>query len=301
MELRPTTVIARWRLRLDEVSALCVRRVQSDRRELLAVGDEDFVIHRATMHGDRLGKRERVSVRDALPGKVFSHDGGSEWEAVASDSSGRVFLLREPTATVFVFSPGLRKLKHTIQLDIEASDNAHARHLLDDPNAGPEGILLLKGGHLLVAKQRKPVVFIEFARKAQRPLGLSGDAYLPPDKSFKFSDGERTSLRAVASWQLDPNAETIVESANDLAVDDRNRLHTISSKSRCIFELEAAEARHGRISVTDAWALPEELRANCDRRAEGLTFDDQGRPLVALDVKGSAMNGFLLERLERDP
>jgi SdiA-regulated len=293
------SAIAGWKLRLDEVSALCVRRAPSGDQELLAVGDENFAIHRATLQGDRLESRRRVSVRHALPDRHSIGGGGSEWESIAADGSGRVFVLRESTATVFVFSPGLRKLQHTIQLDLEASADVHARHLLDDPNAGPEGILLLKAGHLLVVKQRDPIVFIEFARTSERPNGLSGGSYLPSAESFAVSDGRRTTVRAVASWRLDSDTEAMVESANDLAVDDRSRLHAISSKSRTIFELAAADPAEATISIDFAWALPDELRAEGDSKAEGLTFDDQGRPLVALDVKDKAMNGFLLERLER--
>jgi SdiA-regulated len=288
-----------WHLDLEEVSALCVRRASADRQELLAVGDEDFVVHMAVLEGDSLRHRRRESARDLLPVKVSRGGGGSEWEAVAADGAGRIFALRESTATVFVFSPNLAQLDHTIHLDLEGSDNAHARRLLDDPNAGPEGLLLLKGGHLLVLKQRDPIVVIEFGPRDHPQKGLSGDAYLALDRSFELSDGSRTTLHALASWELDPRAEATVESANDLALDDRARLHAVSSKSRCIYELDPADARNGRLSIAHLWKLPGGLQAGNDRRAEGLTFDDRGRPLVALDVKDRTENTFLLESLER--
>jgi hypothetical protein len=54
-----------------------------------------------------------------------------------------------------------------------------------------------------------------------------------------------------------------------------------------------ADARGGEeVSFTNAWALDEELLAEGDRKAEGLTFDDHGSPLVALDVKDRVTNGF---------
>lgn len=80
----------------------------------------------------------------------------------------------------------------------------------------------------------------------------------------------------------------------------RNWLQTISSKSRCIFEPEMADALRGEVSITNAWALDEELLAEGDRKAEGFTFDDHGGPLVALDAEDRVTNGFLPERLERD-
>ena len=297
MNLRATTVIAGWRLPLDEVSALCMRRGSDGAQELLAVGDEDFAIQRAVLHGDRLERSERLSVRDSLPGKLSAGGGGSEWEGVAADGSGRAFVLRESTCTVLVFSAGLRELEHVIRVDLEGSEDARARNLLDDPNAGPEGILLMKRGHLLVAKQRDPIVLIEFGPKGGSARGVSENSFLSPDEPFRLSDGRRTTLRPVASWRLDGDTESMVQSANDLAVDDRGRLHAISSRSRCIFQLDASTANDEKISITDAWAI--EQGADRDRKLEGLTFDDQGRPIVALDLKGSANNAFLLERLER--
>jgi hypothetical protein len=156
-------------------------------------------------------------------------------------------------------------------------------------------LLLLNGGHLLVAKQRDPIVVIEFGRRNESPKGLSGDAYLPVDRSFEPSDGSRTTLHALASWQLDAEAEATVESANDLALDDRARLHAVSSKSRSIYELDPASARNGRLSIAHLWQLPGGLQAGHDRRAEGLAFDDRGRPLVAVDAKDKEENTFLLE------
>ena len=60
---------------------------------------------------------------------------------VAVDTEGRVFVVRESSATVVVLSPGLDGHVHTIELDVEGGPDRRARRLLDDENAGPEGIL----------------------------------------------------------------------------------------------------------------------------------------------------------------
>jgi hypothetical protein len=143
MSSRPSNLAESWHLDLEEVSALCVRPASGDRQELLAVGDEDFVVHTAVLEGDGLGHRRRESARDVLPVKVSKGGGGSEWEAVAADGAGRIFALRESTATVFVFSPSLAQLKHTIHLDVEGATTLMWR--LPDPSADPR--LLLEGGH----------------------------------------------------------------------------------------------------------------------------------------------------------
>jgi hypothetical protein len=41
------------------------------------------------------------------------------------------------------------------------------------------------------------------------------------------------------------------------------------------------------------------LEASNDRKAEGLTFDRSDRPIVALDIKDSNDNGFVLQPLRR--
>jgi hypothetical protein len=64
--------------------------------------------------------------------------------------------------------------------------------------------------------------------------------------------------------------------------------------------LRWADARSREVSIANAWAFEAELLAGDDRKAARLTFDDHGRPFVALDVKDKATNGFLLKRLERD-
>jgi hypothetical protein len=299
MNRRATTCRAAYELDLGEISALCLRGGSNGRGELLAVGDEDFAIHVAAVDRDSLGERRRESVRKALPDKVAEAKGGSQWEAVAADGAGRVFVLRESPATVFVFSRNLDELEHTIHLEIEDSDNAAARQLLDDPNFGPEGMLLFNGGHLLLVKQKDPIVLIEFGPEDERAHGLSADAYLPIDESFELSGGSETKLAALASSELASSAEKTAKSANDLALDHRGRLHAISSKSRCLYELDRASGKDG-ISIAHVWDVPVELKAGGDRKAEGLAFDGEGRPIVALDVSGKGENAYVLDPLDRD-
>jgi uncharacterized protein YjiK len=285
-----------FRIDLDEMSALCVHRSAARRQEVLAIGDEDFGVHRALWDGERLGESTRRSVRRLLPDSEQSKK--SEWEGIATDGRGAVYVLREPTATVFVFSTELDRLEHTIQLDVEGGDPA-ARGLLDDPNAGPEGLLLMTRGHVLVAKQKEPIILVEFGPKGDRPNGLWPDPSPPPGRALELlSGGERSTLVALAAWQLAHADEGVVQSANDLAVDRRGRLHAVSSKSRCIYRFATERASDSRITIDRSWALPEEIGAGGKRKAEGLTFDDQGRPLVALDAKDSDANTFVLESLD---
>lgn len=270
----------RFRLDLEEVSALCARPHADGGAELLAVGDEDFAVVAATLVGDGLEDARRTELGDSLDDDVRHRNSGSEWEAVAADGEGRVFVVSESSAEVVVLSPDLKSQVHTIELDVHMGPDRRARQLLGDENAGPEGIVLLADGHLLVAKQRDPILLIEFG---------------PDDPVAR---DERTKLVPLRSWRLREDDEEEVESVNDLALDGQGRLHAVSSRSRCIYELRL-DTDEDKVRIAQRWHLPDEIEPGRKRRAEGLAFDGQDRPVVAIDSRQLDENTFLLERLPR--
>jgi hypothetical protein len=253
------------------VSAVSVRRGARG-QELVAVGDELFTIVTAELLADGVGEPTTAEVRELLPVEARAATEGSEWEGIAADRAGRVFVLKESSGAVFVFSPRFRKLVRTIHLDVSNAGEPAVRGLFDDPNAGVEAILLLPPHDLLVAKQRDPIVFVRFARP--RPDG---------------------SLSALRSWALSHDDERDVESVNDIAVDASGRLHVVSSKSRRIYRLLLGE-HEARIDA--AWKLADEIDASKQRKPEGLAFDGEGRPIVAVDTDEAGDNVYLLEQLE---
>jgi SdiA-regulated len=262
---------ARCRLPLDEVSALCVRR-GAHGQELLAVGDELFSVIAADLLAEGVGKPTTAGLGELLPVDARAATEGSEWEGVAADSAGRVFVLKESSGTVLVFSPDLKRLVQTIQLDVSDADSPVVRGLFVDRNAGVEAILLLPRDELLIAKQRDPIVFVRFGRPQ-------------PD----------SNLSALHSWTLPDDEEKDVESVNDIALDARGRLHAVSSKSRRIYRLALGEHE---ARIDNAWKLAEEIDASKERKLVGLAFDADGLPIVAVDTDEKGDNVFLLERLE---
>jgi hypothetical protein len=276
-------VVSAGRLDLEQVSALAVRE-----GELVAVGDEERAVVTATLGGDELGPGTR---------HVVAGDGKSDWEAVAADGAGRVFAIEEATASIAVLGDDLTEQVHSIELRAEDGPDRRARKLLAGDNRGPEGMLLLAGGHVLVVKQRKPVMLVEFGRRRDDAArGFSPAAQLAAGAAFELSGGSRTKLFPLRSWKLRDEDEDDVESANDLAVDDEGRLHAISSRTYCIYELRP---EGDEVAVARRWELPAGVGADEDRNAEGLAFDARGRPVVALDVKDSGDNVFVLDRLQR--
>jgi hypothetical protein len=284
------TIGSQSRLRLEQVSALSVRHDGRGGDELVAVGDEQFALVTAPLVGGEL-RDDRHDLGDV----VEESDGKSNWEAAGADGTGRVFLTEEDGATVLVLSPGLDEQVHELRLLAEAGPDGRAAKLLDGDNKGPEGMLLLAGGHLLVVKQRKPVLLIEFGPRDDHPLGFGPGAQLGRDDAFTLSRGDETDLFPLRSWQL--LDEETVGSANDLAVDREGRLHAVSSRTFCIYELRPGGA--GEIVTGERWLLPAAVGADKKRNAEGLAFDRHDRPIVALDVKDTDDNVFVLEPLPR--
>jgi uncharacterized protein YjiK len=147
----------------------CARaRAPDGHAELLAVGDEDFALVTATLTSDELVGARRHELGDALDDDVRDGDSGSEWEAIAVDPQGRVLVVSESSATVVVLAAKLDAQVRTIELDVANGPDRRARKLLDDENAGPEGIVVLDDGHLLAAKQRNPILLIEYAATPRR-------------------------------------------------------------------------------------------------------------------------------------
>jgi hypothetical protein len=281
------TVTSHHRLELDQVSALCIRRV-GDGEELVAVGDEELAVVTAPLDGD-IGDDERHAVGD-----VVAHTGTkSEWEAAATDGAGRVFLIEEQRATIVVLSRDLSEQLHAIHLRADAGPDRRARKLLKGKNRGPEGMVLLAGGHLLVVKQRKPVLLIEFGPAGEEPLGFGPQAQLARDERFALASGRASDLFPLRSWQL--RHSRTAGSANDLAFDGEGRLYAVSSRSCSIYELQPRS--EDELVAHKPRRLSAAVGADEDRNAEGLAFDHEDRPLVALDVKDSHDNVFVLARL----
>jgi hypothetical protein len=99
---------SRFQLSLGEVSALCLRHQQGDGDELLAVGDQDYLVLTAPLNDDELGDQNLHKLGEVLGKESGDAGSGSQWEAIATDAEGRVFVVREDTATVVVFSRRLR-------------------------------------------------------------------------------------------------------------------------------------------------------------------------------------------------
>ena len=261
----------RWSLALPELSGLSHCRDAAHAGQLLAVGDETFGLDRSPARSET--PPDPVELGALVRDLTSESDEGSQWEAVTADASGRVFVLQEQPGHVFVFAPALNALVAALALEVPDEDGwQHA--WVEDENARGEALALLKNGHVLVVKQKKPRL-IEFGPREHEPAGLSPDTLLSPDEAFEVAGVE---LSPLASWGLsDADAERF-KSVSDAAVSDEGALYLVSSKSCRIARVEPAAPGDDHAVLTDFADLPSEIPM-----AEGLTFLEPGLALVGSD------------------
>jgi hypothetical protein len=150
-------------------------------------------------------------------------------------------------------------------------------------------LLLLAGGHILVAKQREPARLIEFGPPGEPALGFTRGSALGPGEAFEIGDDGSLEMELLASWGV---GESDVESINDIAVDSDGHLHVVSSKSRSIARLmNDLEPGVGAARMTEH-ELPDDLFETDEDKAEGLVFTPDLGWLVGLDLNRLGPNVF---------
>ena len=278
---------AKTALPLTEISAFALRKGE-DGTELIAVADDDFGVLCVPLSGDgQLGESDRRDLWRKLPMDVVTSSDGSQFEGVACDGDGRVLVLQEGPERVLVLSRDL-DLVHTIHLVVDPIDPDFGEKWHEDDNARGEGMLLLRNGHLLIAKQRKPIRLIEFGPLGDDPLGVSPQTLLPAGEPYEVPPGDGAAKFSVlASWSLGGgDDEDDFESINDLAADADGRLFLLSSRKRriaCIEESLRAGEKHAKFA--HVWDLPDGTPGDEDNRPEALVLPFEGAALVGIDTK----------------
>jgi hypothetical protein len=212
----------------------------------------------------------------------------SQIEAVCVDGLGRVLVLQETPPRVELIDPGALKVVASIDLAVEAPGEI-ARAWRDPKGSRGEGMVLLPGGHLLVAKEKKPAAFIEFGPPHSRSRGLV--------RGGALSDGERWPIKkgrhrfvALAIWLPDKTLAKTCADFSDLEIAPDGCLYLLSDKSATIARLDGLPADGGTAALLDAWQL-----GDINGKPEGLAFTAQGRAIVGLDTRKPRRNLVLLE------
>ncbi len=275
-------------LPITEVSGLG-QRIIGHATSYLAVGDAS-----TTLVSFTIGSGHRISNLDTHDLSDLFGSGASQWEAVAGDGEGRVFLLTESTNTITVLDKDLGRVLHTIKLSVP-SGHPLASDWAADENSRGEGMVLLSNGHIIVAKEKSPPCLVEFAAPNAGPEGYRADLALGA-RPFPLPQGASTELVATKHWILKDRDAAWLSDISDLAVDEENRLLLLSDQGRAIARIERTlDPTEAKIDVKAIFSLPSGVE-----KPEGLAFGGT-EPFVATDGKNEENDAlFEIEALPAD-
>jgi hypothetical protein len=236
---------------LREVSGICLRRSRNGRKFLIAIGDRMAKIAWFSEPRSDAGRIDWHTRNIAkLSGSMLSkHD--SQIEAVCADGHGRVLLLQETPPRVEFIDPKALKVVASIDLAVEGRGEI-ARAWSDPKGSRGEGMALLPGGHLLIAKEKSPAAFIEFGPAHSRSRGLIRGGALADGERWPIKKG-RHRFVALAVWRPDKTLAKTCADFSDLEIGPDGYLYLLSDKSFTIARLDDLPAGGGTAALLDAY------------------------------------------------
>jgi uncharacterized protein YjiK len=202
----------------------------------------------------------------------------SQWEAVATDGRDRLCVQAEVSSQVSCFSEDLQTLSASFTLD-PSSVKGLKKLWNNDPNSRGEGMVLMKRGHLLLLKEKKPSLLVEFGPAGDPPSGYGRDTFLAPGEEFVLPTQDR--LVALKVWQFSKHLAALAKDASDLTVGPDGRVYMLSDQSAIVIRLEEhLKPDQAEVHASASWKLPAEIV-----KPEGLVVDKEMHPWVAVDHK----------------
>ena len=273
---------------LREVSGICLRHGRNGQMFLIAVGDRVAKIAWFSQPRSDGGRIDWHTSNIAKLSGSMLPERDSQIEAVCADGLGRVLLLQETPPRVELIDPKALKVVASIDLAVEGRSEI-AQAWSDPKGSRGEGAVLLPGGHLLVAKEKKLAAFIQFGPPHSRSRGLVRGGALADGERWPIKKGHHRFV-ALAIWLPDKTLAKTCADFSDLEIGPDGYLYRLSDKSSTIALLDDLAAGGGTAALLDAWRL-----GDLDGKPEGLAFTARGRAIVGLDMRKPRQNLVLLD------
>lgn len=277
--------VSRWTVPLPEVSGLSSRAVEGGML-LLALGD-DRVAFATTTVVDGVPGEFSVVTADDVGARPGYEERATQLEAVAVDGAGRAWLLTEGTSMVGGVDLSASSIVSRLEIDTSTIPDLHASWSKKNASRG-EGMLLLRDGHLLVAKEKKPAGLVELGPRGHEARGVSEESLLGPDEAWAPPPDDDV-LAALAWWPWKGDGTSDLEDLSDLAPDHEGGVWVLSDQSRCLTRLSLPLVPGGAVSVSGTSKLPKSIA-----KPEGLAFLGGGLIAVADDRKDTRDNLTIL-------
>jgi hypothetical protein len=147
----------------------------------------------------------------------------------------------------------------------------------------------LQGGHLLVAKEKKPAALIEFGPPRSRSRGLVARGALADGELWPIKKGRQRYV-ALAIWHPEKALARACADFSDVEIGPDGRLYLLKDKSSTIALIDDLPAGGGTAALVNACRIGEP-----DGKPEGLAVTAQGCAVVGLDTRKRRNNLVLLE------
>lgn len=295
-----------YSINLREISGLHVKETsQESRYQLTSVGDRFAILNQSII--DLKEKKiidqksidfsEKVIDEYALckSDRIYTcqkikKELTRQWEAVASDATGRFFILQEKLATIVVYNSKKNRVDGLINLDNFdlTKPQKRSNSAKFNNNALGEGVVLLKNGRILVVKERQKSTVIEFGLDGEKASGYNAGDQVTMVDEFPVKQ-KRTNLVPLKYWKL-PSKFKGCDLA-EIQTSKEGKLFILSQQCRMIGQVETLNTNKKRLTFTKTWTLPKYIK-----QAESFVVLPHKKFLVAVDVKSDkADNVFLLK------
>ncbi|TFH19291.1 MAG: hypothetical protein E4H05_04790 [Acidimicrobiales bacterium] len=273
-----------------EASGLTVRRADQG-SVVIVIGDRTADLGACRIDDDgALGDWITIDLSE-LPGWPLP-DGDSQFESIAADGGSLVALMCEDPPIVLVADTVTRELRAEIALTAPKGSLLDGQW--DDSSSRGEGLVLLRGGRLLVAQEKRPRALIEFGPIGAAAQGLSAGDFLGPDESWKAPHGQ-VEFVPLSVWKLKGGAQDALGDISSIGAGVDGSLWLLSDKSQRVDRLaldDPLSTDADRITeLAEIWDLPDGVV-----KPEGIAALGDGRVLVAMDTRSTSGNGMIVTR-----
>jgi hypothetical protein len=255
-----------YKLPVLEMSGMCLRR-----EEVVIVNDNDNLVHFFKVSNLEKPASRLIDLKK-LKGAPLDLKG--QWEGISCAEDGRLFLLQESPARVLVITKDLKSVHSINKLVLSVKDKKHL-NWKSSSNSSGEGILLLAGGNIIIAKEKNPIQLIEFSKNGSKEIN--------------------SSFNAITNWSLPLKYLKKVQDISDIYRHSNKGLYLLSDQSRSIIKISGTlPKKGGDFRIEKIWKLPKRIK-----KPEGFFIDKKGRAVIIVDSKKIRKKGniFITSKL----
>ena len=169
-----------------------------------------------------------------------------------ADETGRVFILQENPARLFITAPDLKSIQHVIKLEVPEKGFEKV-DWNRDLNSQAEGLILLTNGNILVVKEKKPLKILEFSADGKKPEGYHPELAMEWTGAFPLPKEKVSIFKLRYFWAL---SSPMVDSSG-INLEPKGRPYLLGDKESVIRSIsEVFTPGSEKVKLKTTWKLP---------------------------------------------